>query len=324
MASRCSVDLVADPGEWDGLLSRVERPHMTQSWAYGAAKEVAAGWRTRRDLFDAGGWRARRVVFTRGGEPVAICQLLDKSFAGLRLASRLNRGPLFLDREPHGDVVRDVYGALRELWQHLRGALLLAPALTAGLENRRLLTDLGFRERRQPGWRSACLDLGLDEEELRRNLAPTWRNRLNKSERSGLELRVSQSLEDVDWLVARHVENMDDKDFSGPAPAFLRALCRAAPEDFLVFQARLEEAAVGGMLIYRYGHSAEYYVGWFGQEGRKANVGNFLYWQIVLELKRRGYRWFDLGGYASGQNFSHFKQGMRGEPYELLNEWLAF
>ena len=31
--------------------------------------------------------------------------------------------------------------------------------------------------------------------------------------------------------------------------------------------------------------------------GRKANVGNFLNWQIVLELQRRVCRWIDLGGY---------------------------
>jgi len=255
---------------------------------------------------------------------VAICELLDKSLAGFRWASRLNRGPLFLDADPGDDVVRDVYRALRSRWKHLRGVLVLAPALTADAENYRMMTEIGFRDHHVRGWCSDRVDLRLDEEQLRKNLASTWRNRLRAAERTGLVLRVSQSPEDVEWIIDRHVENMREKGFSGPSPALLRALYRAAPDDFLIFQARLGEETVGGMMVNRFSHTAEYYVGWFGREGRKANVGNFMFWQIALELQRRGCRWFDLGGYSSSDRFGRFKQGMRGVEYELLNEWLAF
>jgi hypothetical protein len=314
---------VTDAAEWNALFSKVEHPHMVQSWAYGEAKQAASGWRTRRSGFDAGGWRTRRLVFKRGDEPVAICQLLDKSLAGVRCASRLNRGPLFLGADPGRDVVRDVFGALRSHWRHLRGALVLAPALAVGPENYGLLAELGFRPRHQAGWCSDRVDLRVDEEQLRKNLASNWRNHLKQAERSGLEITISNSPEDVEWIIGRHVENMTEKDFSGPAPAFLRTLYRSAPDDFLIFQARLAEEAVGGMVAYRFGQAAEYYVGWMGSEGRKVNVGRFLYWQGALELRRRGCRWFDLGGKRAGAT-EPFKRGMGGVEYRLLNEWLAF
>ena len=111
MTDRCRLRLVTDAAEWDALFSRVEHPHMTQAWAYGEAKHAAGGWRARRVPLDAGGWRARRLVFERDGEPAAICQLLDKSVAGIRCASRLNRGPLFMDADPDEDVVRNVSGS---------------------------------------------------------------------------------------------------------------------------------------------------------------------------------------------------------------------
>ena len=320
----CSMTPVTDAAEWAALFSRVDHPHMTQSWAYGEAKQAAAGWRTRRVAFDAGGWQTRRLVFERGGVPVAICQLLDKSLAGIRWASRLNRGPLFLDADPGNDLVRDVYGALRSRGKHRRGVLVLAPALAADPENYRLLTELGFRDRHLPGWLSSRVDLRLDEEQLRKSLAPTWRNRLRVAERSGLELRISQAPEDVEWIIDRHVENMKEKDFVGPGPALVRALYHAAPDDdFLVFQARLAEEAVGGMMVYRFGRAAEYYVGWMGPRGRAVNVGNFLYWQVALELQRRGCQRFDVGGQRIGGT-EQFKRGMRGDRYELLNEWLAY
>lgn len=324
MADRCTFSPVTEAAEWETLFSRVEHPHLVQSWAYGQAKETAEGWRTGRRLVDTGGWRTRRLVFERQGRPVAICQLLDKSLAGIRWSSRLNRGPLFLDDPPGEDVVRDVHAALRARWSRLRGVLVLAPALPAGPENRRLLSELGFRDRGKSGWRSARVDLRLDEDELRGKLASTWRNRLKKAENSGMTLRITSATEDIEWIIERHDENMREKDFVGPAPALLRALHRAAPDDFLLFQGRLDDEAVGGMVVYRFGHTAEYFVGWFGPNGRKANVGNYLYWQITLEMKRRGCRYFDVGGYAADERYGHFKQGMRGEEYILLNEWLAF
>jgi Acetyltransferase (GNAT) domain len=262
-------------------------------------------------------------VFERAGEPVAIAQLLDKALAGMRVASRLNRGPLFLDPDPPGDVVRDVYGALRRHWQYLRGVLVMAPALPAAYDNYLTLAFLGFRDRHLHGWKGARVDLQPDEEQLLMGLASTWRNRLRSSLRSGLKLRVSQTSEDVDWLVARHADNMRDKEFNGPSPALVRALYDAAPDDFLVFQALLGDQPVGGMGIFTFSHTAEYYVGWFGPGGRRANVSNFMYWEIALEMKRRGYSWFDLGGIELA-NVGHFKRGMRGEEYELLNEWYSF
>ena len=77
------------------------------------------------------------------------------------------------------------------------------------------------------------------------------------------------------------------------------------------------------MLVFRYGTTAVYYIGWMGPEGRKVNVANFLYWRIALDLKARGCTWFDLGGYASA-GVNQFKRGMGGEDYELVGSWLAY
>lgn len=316
MADHCELCRVTSATRWGALFSQVGDPHLVQSWAYGEAKQAVDGW------------RPRRFVFEREGRPVAICQVLDKSVAGLAVATRLNRGPLFIEADPGDDVVRDVYRALRRHWRHLRGVLALAPALESCDENYRLVREVGFRERHRHGWCSARLDLRLDGEQLRRNLTAHWRNRLRVAERDpDLDLRVSQTDEDVEWIIDRHAENMTEKSFVGPAPAFVRALRRAAPDDFLVFRAHREGESIGGVAVCRFGNAAECYVGWFGREGRKVNVGNFLFWQIAVEMQRRGCRSLDLGGYLRSDkdaHFGHFKAGMRGSDYELLNEWLAF
>ena len=318
---RCDIASVTDAAEWAAYLSRVEHPHMVQSWAYGEAKCAVGAEETGR-RFDVGGWQAKRIVIARGGEPVAVCQLLEKCVARLSCASRLNRGPLFLDREPDRELLSDVYGTLKHHSRFRPGVLVLAPALVDDEQSRRLLDELGYRPLSASGWSSCRVDLRGGEERIRGNLKSSWRNRLKAAERSGLELTVSQSAADVAWMIARHVENQTAKGFTHPAPALVKAVCDAAPDDVLVYKALLDGAPVGAMLAFFFGRGAEYYVGWTSSLGREVNVGNFLFYRIAVDLHERGCDWCDLSGERQGAT-EQFKRGMRGQHYQLLNEWLA-
>jgi len=321
MAERCEIRVVRDVEEWDALFAKVQHPHLVQTWAYGEAKLQARDPSARRSLVDAGGWHPRRVVFTLDREPVALCQFLDKSVASLAGASRINRGPLLLG-EPDGETVAAVYRALKSRRQRRCGLLVLAPALEDCEENARLLEGLGFKHRDAGGWVSSRVGIEMTPEELRAHVSSKWRNRLKAAERSEFTFHEVTGPEGLEWMIQRHIENMQDKEFEGPSPALLRILYQAAPGRVLVFQAQLGDDPAGGMLVYRFGRGAEYYVGWMGTEGKKSNVGNYLYWNIALELQRRGCEWIDLGGQRPGHT-EQFKHGMRGTEYQLLGEWLA-
>lgn len=317
-----SVDLVTDAAEWTALFSTVEHPRITQSWAYGEAKQAAADWHTRRVVFDAGGWRARRLVISRRGEPVAICQILDKCVAGVTVGSRLNRGPLLLGPDPGEDTTRDIYRLLKGNAVRSCRPLVLAPALPDTPEAHRLLSELGYRPRQAPGWVSDRVDLRPDEEQLHKNLHRNWCWALRRAQREGVEFRVCDSTEDLEWLLERHVEHMKEKQFVGMQPAFLRALRDAVPagDDFLVSQVRLADEPIGGLITYRFGSVAEGLILCVGPEARRVNACRFLDWHTALELKRRGCEWFDLGGKRAGAT-EQFKGGMGGVEYGLLTEW---
>jgi hypothetical protein len=164
---------VQDPEEWDRLFLLVSMPHMVQSWAYGEAKRLTENFRVLR-------W-----VVECDAQPIALCQVLQKRVAGVPLASRINRGPLFLQSTPSVDSMEAVFRLLRRHGHLLaRGALMLAPALEATDENARMLRRAGFFPRRASGWSSSRLDLRMDEESRGRPLskrvfaarpAPCWR-----------------------------------------------------------------------------------------------------------------------------------------------------
>jgi lipid II:glycine glycyltransferase (peptidoglycan interpeptide bridge formation enzyme) len=304
-----------DETEWNELFSAVGAPRLVQTWAYGEGKRAV-------------GWNVRRTIFERDGEPVAISHVFDKKVAGVALpVSRINRGPLLIGKEPDDGVVEGVHLVLRRHWQRLRhGVLFLAPALEASEEHDQLLRDMGFRDRGVLGRSSVVLDLTLDEDRLRANLASSWRNRLKAAEKAGLTFTVSESEEMRKWLLERHEQNIREKEFHGQPPVQVDAFCCSSPGDYFIGCVHLGDEAVATMLVCLFADSAECHVGWFGSVGRPVSAGNFLYWQMALEAKRRGCRSLDLGGFArtDPQGLRHFKQGMRGAEYTLMDEWMSF
>jgi hypothetical protein len=304
---------VRDAREWERFFHDIDQPHLMQAHAYGEAKRRAQNWHVERHVFE------------RLDEPVAICQVLERHVGGLRIAARVNRGPLFLEAGAAAAVKEEVLRLMRMRWKIFRGGpLLIAPALEMSDENRRLLARLGFRDRKKYCHASSLFDLRPDEDAMRKRLASNWRNHLKLAERSGLTLRASNSPGCVAWMLERHAENMAAKNFAGPPAALLKSLYQASPADFLILQAWFGGEPLAGMVLARCGRKAEYYVGWYGAKGRKFNCGNFLCWHAALEMKKAGCAWLDLGGHGSGDGFGSFKKGMRGMEYRLIGEWIGF
>jgi hypothetical protein len=302
------VGLVDDREEWDRLVALAPFPHLPQGFAYGEGKR-------------AKGWTVRRALFRRGEKTIAFATVLERRVFGLRVVTRVNRGPVFLEATPTPDEIRAVYAALRHRW---RGPLLIAPALEAGEASSALLRAAGFRLRTAAGWLSGRIDLRRDEQQIWAGFASTFRNRVRQSEKAGATLRVADDTETYEWMLARHEENMRDKQFSAADATLLRALREAAPAAVQVFQLVHDGEPVAGMSVVRFGDRGEYHLGWFGPEGRKLNAGNFLMWNIMKELKRCGVTEFDVGGMRPGDGYTRFKRTMHPAEYSLAGEWMSF
>ena len=305
---------VKDSSEWEACFKAISFPHLMQAWPYGEAKEHAACW------------HVRRLVFERSNTPIAICQVLEVRAIGLRLASRINRGPMFLETEPSGEDKENVYRLLRAQSRVITGGpLLIAPALPATEENEHILDGLGFKRRKNTGWCSSLIDLYQDESVLRARLARNWRNQLRKAQNAGIVLEAMSSTGLLEFMLDMHARNMAEKNFVGPKVELIKALYEARPDDFLILKATLDDEPIAALAVVGFGASSECYVGWFGgSRGRQVSVGNFIYWEAVLAMKKAGRRWLDLGGYYSSDKFGHFKQGMGGNEYRLVGEYLAY
>ena len=302
---------IKDRSLWEESFSNIEKSNLLQSWAYGEAKRKAQGW------------GIERIGIERNGDIVAICQILYKKFIGLPLLVRINRGPLIISQVPleeRGSVLRLLRSILRLRWGVV---FLIAPELDSTPENAELLKSSGWRLRNVKGVQSAWVDLRPDESALLKGLAPKWRNQLNSATRSGLSIEVSSCSEEVGWLLQRHEEHMKQQRFVAPGYEFLSEFHRADPQNFLVLRAVVANEPVAGVGIVKHGQAATYLVGWSSLDGRNLNAGNFLLWHAMLQLRKLGCLWLDLGGINEEQSpgVARFKRGVRGLEYCLSGEW---
>lgn len=304
----------ADQSEWEALLTSAGQSNILQSWAYGEAKTEVEGWTVSRG------------VILKGAEPVAMVQALEKKLIVGTVIS-INRGPLWLIQNVSAENIASVYGLLKHQWCWLkRHVLLIAPELLNSAAHTMHLYSLGYHMRKKGSWHSARLNLNKAEDELKKELDGKWRNQLKSAEKAGIQLHISCLDKEFMWLMEKYKELQVAKGFRGPSIDLYTSFRNNAfePDHMLVMQAVHEGSPVAGLLISRHGASCTYTVGWNSFEGRRLNANNFLLWHAVIEMKKRGCLWFDLGGMDEEKvpEITKFKRGMGGEEYKLVGDWL--
>ncbi len=303
--------------QWDRLLCKSGESNVLQSFVYGEAKRVVEGWTVRRG-----------TIF-HGTKIIAIFQALVKS-KGLIKVVRINRGPIFIDRNLGFEGKKRVYCTIKKYFSLLKVRLLLiAPNLEDTPENRAILELTRFRYRNSEGWSSIWLNLSQSVDELRKNLKGKWRNMLNVANRKDLSIEIGSDSILFEWMMDRYRETMKEKKFQGPDIALLSELKNqlSNKENLLIFRALdSKKSPVASILIIRHGAASTYLIGWNGIEGRRLKANNFLLWNCMLELKKLGCLWFDLGGIDETKtpDITRFKRGMNGHEYRLVGEFLSY
>lgn len=292
--------------DWDALLAGAGRTALEQSWAYGEA------------VAKRHGWIVRRLLAGPPGTPEAVLQMVERPVLGLVTLVRLTRGPVLLPPAPEASRREAIFRAIRRHSRlSTRRPLFWMPALRDSETNLALMRRCGLR-RSVTGYTTAWLDLGRSEPDLRRALHGKFRNSLAAAEAGALTVGGGHAGA-LDWLLERHDEHRRARRFVAPDGLFYRYLTEAAGQARTrVYQAYSEDLPVSGALFLRHGACATYAVGWSGADGRRLGAQTLLLWRALLDLKRRGVTWLDLGGLTpAAPGVARFKLGLGGEPVTL-------
>ena len=329
---------------WNKMLSRVEHCNLLQSWEYGDArcnnKSVPI----------------RLVAYNDHDQPKLMLQVLTRTLPLIGGIARINRGPLWINKQRYSknritNVVpvsqltltsenddvkpteQDIENFLNLLikeakkrrWWQIRLALECDNSYSVD----DILNSYNFKKQAVSAWGSHLISLADDEKKLRTNLKGKWRNLLNKSEKNGVvsnkelinELTLSS-------LVNSYESFQEEKGFIGLPSDLIRQLANQYSQfwNFNIYTATYSNKpnhTLGFLVTIGSGNTSTYLIGLTNKEDRTSLANYNLLWHAVLDAKKQGYLWFDLGGVNDDttDGIAHFKSGLSGIPYLLIGEW---
>lgn len=164
-------------------------------------------------------------------------------------------------------------------------------------------------------YRTLILDLTGEPAEIRKKLDQKWRNQLNRSEKNGLEV-VEGTSDDLYEIFLKLQKEMQDRKQYKPTVDYdeFREIQKRLPEQMKmhIVICKHEGEAVTATIGSAIGDRGIYLLGATGEVGMKQKSAYLSQWKMILWLRERGCRWYDLGGIDPENNpgVYHFKVGL--------------
>ena len=162
-------------------------------------------------------------------------------------------------------------------------------------------------------------DLSAGPEKLLQGLPRDTRYAVRKSLKAGLDWTEDLTLEEFYEIYARSVHRLGTPVFSRELFSLLRS---EFPGKCRLFGVRKGRKAIAGVLCFYFGDQVlPYYAGALA-EFYKDSPNNFMYWNLITQSCREGFRHFDFGRSKRDTGSFHFKSswGMQMEqlPYRYV------
>ncbi len=281
---------------------------LLQSSVYGMAKEETQKW------------IPEYYVVSRDGKEAACFMVLKKR--KVLSVYRINQGILWL-MPLAGDIQSGIYRAVIKKFTGCGKLLFFAPHERRSGAGFTLMLQNGLKYRKQ-FFSTGYLALGDTEEALRKQLDSKWRNQLKAAESNGFVIDVTQRAETLEQLLKLHIQHKKEKQYNDSGDELTRALiCRQALCGYSV--AEKDNGILAFIMVALHGTSATYYIGWNSEKGYRLNLSKLLLWEAIKNLKKKGFRWFDLGGmdFVHTQGIAEFKMGTGCEYCEFIGEFVG-
>lgn len=299
--------------EWNGRFETIARSNLLQSYDYARAMCPRKGMKARWGLIHIDGVEA------------GIVQILEAGIFGNVLhAVILDRGPLWFDGFGSAAHIAAFFAAFdREFPRRFGRKRRVIPEIPDTAENRQVI--IGFKRLSRPGYQTSWIDLRQDKDALWNAMESSWRNKVRKAERAGMEIEWDEKGDVLPVLLSIYQSDRRKKGYDGPSVATMQALAEKFLENgnLLAGLAKRDGEILAAVLIFRHGRGATYQVGWSMAAGKEIAAHNLLLWRAATILKDRGVDFFDLGGVndQSAQGVKKFKEGMGGEAVTLAGHY---
>jgi FemAB-related protein (PEP-CTERM system-associated) len=302
---------VETPSKQQGLrVLRAETPALATAWEEFVRQQPEATgyhrWGWRQVIERAFGWPAFYLMSFEGGAVTGVLPLIwqkSKLFGSfLTSMPYLNGGGIAAKNVPAAQALLDE-------------AVRLARQL--GVQH------VELRQRSKPEFKlptrthkvTLLRELGADPETLFTSLPHKVRTDIRKAQKYNLaaEFGGAELLDDFYAVFSRNMRDLGTPVYSR---GFFAAMLRVFPQETFICVVRHQGTPIAGSFLIAFRDTVE--AGWscslYSHLAMKPNM--FLYWSILAEMGRRGFRCFDFGRSTVGSGTHRFKKqwGTREVP----------
>ena len=305
--------------EWTEILQEFDDASIYQTWSYGGVR-----W---------GREHLSHLVLRRGEEIIGAAQVIVKTLPiiGGGIAY-LPWGPMWRRKEREIDpgVWKMMLRSLREEYVRRRGLFLrLMPNVSENGDHEfaAVLQNEEF-ERNPSGspYRTFLVDLQPSTSETRKRLDQKWRNQLNRAEKNGLEVIEGSGEELYKTFLTLQQQMMQRKEYvTAINYEEFGEIQKDLPENakMKTMICEQEKKPVAAVVCSAIGDTGIYLLGATGNRGLDLKGSYLLQWKMMEWLKKKGCRWYDLGGIDPEGNpgVYHFKAGMGGKDVSYIGQF---
>jgi len=310
-----------DREKWEHYWLRALDKNYLQSWGYGEAKIKAEGWKCERLL-----------ISDEFREPIALVQILIRSYLGVVTIRRINQGPLLFSdsKESRSESLKILLILFLQQVRSEGGLTFfsVAPPLLERERTVRKFNSLGFKHMSLRPWTSGILCLSdRSAEAILRGFEGRWRTSLSKAERSGIVVeRCPYSKETEECLLEEYKKLMKLREFKGIPVDLVVELLRNKDASLSVdvFKAySLSGDWLAYLVLITVADASFYVMSVSSESGRRQQAPTLLLWKAILHAKAIGCKRFDLGGIDRDQvdGITRFKFALKPKLYTLVGEW---
>lgn len=297
--------------KWSEFVENSDQATLPQSFSYIEAKN------------DAETSISKNLLIKLNKKVVGICSIRYKKIFLFNIPY-INRGPILIEE----NIVKmiSVIKAIKKS-QSPCLPMVISPNILKKPLSCLLLRKSGWLNLPGVGEHSSVIDLNKEVDEIRNSLNSKWRNLLKKSESFDLDVKISSDKSDYIKVIKEYEKFKNEKGFKGISFEILDKYydyCqpRNRPITLTIYK---EDQVISAVVLARLGRRSIYLIGLNNEDGREVCGNYLLLWKSIIELKKRGLSFLDLGGFdeKNNANVTHFKKQLNGDEYRLVGNYLV-
>jgi lipid II:glycine glycyltransferase (peptidoglycan interpeptide bridge formation enzyme) len=276
---------VHDRQAWDSFVATAPYGHILQSWEWGEIKAQS-------------GWQATRLGLCNGGALRAGAQVLLRPLPyGFGRLAYVPKGPVVDYRDPA--QVRAVARGLARYADEQRAiSLKLEPEVLGPSSVGEELEKLGLRPATPVQMRSSIwVDLTASEEEILGRMKQKTRYNIRLAGRRGVTVSEGSLEELAEWYEMYRATARRDGFSIHEASYYQAVLCALQPRGMAtLLLARHEGDLLAGIVVFCFGHLAQYMYGASSACKRNLMAPYLVQWEGMRWARGRGAATYDLWG----------------------------